>query len=93
MGISYGPSSISPQTFSHLLSLYPQTVERVYREKLSSSSKKPKGNEADVDEKVREFLELDTWRYDVLPGEMGERKGEEKFLTKGEVEGLMGWKL
>lgn len=91
MGVSYPPSKITPETFSHLLSLYPQTVERVYREKLLSSKKSKE--EGGVDEKVHEFLELDAWRYDVLPGKLKQRKAEEKFLTKEEVEGLMDWKL
>lgn len=96
------PSKITSQTFTHLLSLYPRIIERAYRDKLRPSSIKKKNaksksgndqnnNSKEIDEKVREFLELDTWRYDVLPARVRER--EERFLSKEEVEGLMGWKL
>ena len=98
---SFAPSKITRKTFSRLLSLYPDTVEGVYREKLSKK-KKPKnaksGNSDPNEEALKEFLKLDRWRYEtlteILSGRRDKRgRGEDVFLEKEELVGLMDWKL
>ncbi|KAL4740799.1 hypothetical protein BDV11DRAFT_184462 [Aspergillus similis] len=51
-----------------------------------------------VAEQVREFLELDEWRYDVLPAlvadrRLGKERGGGGHLSREEVVRLMEWKL
>ncbi|KAL2836156.1 hypothetical protein BJY01DRAFT_222384, partial [Aspergillus pseudoustus] len=59
---------------------------------------------AQADAADREFWKLDTWRYETLPGTLGERlvgakegeksgKGKGASLSKNEVTKLMEWKL
>lgn len=49
-----------------------------------------------IEEEVGRFLELDAWRYEGLPGVVGERidkgKGGEAFLSKEELIRVMEWK-
>ncbi|KAK2760857.1 hypothetical protein FQN54_002097 [Arachnomyces sp. PD_36] len=103
------PATITPESFNYLLNLYPETVERVYREKQKPSTSKSKKakkpgqtEEKDLNTKVLEFRSLDDWRYDVIPGILKERKKDGKggkgggagmYLTKEELEKLMDWKL
>jgi hypothetical protein len=64
------PSAITPALFDQLLSLYPSVLRLVYTAKVSSKKGK------DVEKEVREFVELDRWRFDVLPAELATREEE-----------------
>lgn len=67
--------------------------------KRTAPSEKEREEDLDsVSEQVREFLELDEWRYDVLPGLVADRRldnerGGGGHLSREELVRLMEWKL
>lgn len=117
------PQTISPQTFQHLLSQYPKTVNLLSRRKAAAKIKRkpaaaaaaaPKtkqksswtstGTRSEAEEefitaKVNEFLALDGFRYEGLPGVVATRAEEGKdgygngYLEKDELVRLMEWKM
>ncbi|PWY67412.1 hypothetical protein BO83DRAFT_401107 [Aspergillus eucalypticola CBS 122712] len=113
------PQTITPQTFQHLLSLYPKTVDLLSRRKAAAKIKrKPaaaaapktkqksswtatgtrsKAEEEFITAKVNEFLSLDGFRYEGLPGVVATRAEEGKdgygYLEKDELVKLMEWKM
>lgn len=114
---SFHPRHITLETFHSLLSHYPSTVERVHRSKLilklqSKAGKGPKrkaetkaeldpSEEKKILEETDKFLQLDRWRYEVLPKIIAERaneggqKGsvpEGAHLLKEELVDIMEWK-
>jgi hypothetical protein len=87
------PSSITATQLNRILSLYPSTLEAVY--KRNSRLKDPK--------KLAQAIKDDTWRYEELPrivaGRRGEKQGDSAdgskgaWLEKAELEKLVGWKM
>ncbi|KAL4759634.1 uncharacterized protein BDW70DRAFT_161524 [Aspergillus foveolatus] len=67
--------------------------------KRTAPSEKEREEDLDsVSEQVREFLELDEWRYDVLPAlvadrRLGNERGGGGHLSREELVRLMEWKL
>ncbi|KAL4987594.1 hypothetical protein BDW68DRAFT_187929 [Aspergillus falconensis] len=73
-------------------------ANQIQHHKRAAPSEKEEGEDLDsVAEHVREFLELDVWRYDVLPALVEERrlgKGRRGgHLSKEDLVRLMEWKL
>ncbi|PYH64817.1 uncharacterized protein BO88DRAFT_350236 [Aspergillus vadensis CBS 113365] len=115
------PQTISPQTFQHLLSQYPRTVDLLSRRKAAAKIKRkpaaaaPKtkqksswtatGTRSEAEEefitaKVDEFLALDGFRYEGLPGVVAARAKDDDgsgygygYLEKDELVRLMEWKM
>lgn len=88
------PQTITPETFRQLLARYPDTVEAVTRRKASTPRKRKNAeppSETEITTAVREFLELDDWRYRGLPGVVGSRA--ERYLDRSEAERLVEWKM
>ncbi|KAL5358366.1 hypothetical protein BJX96DRAFT_146411 [Aspergillus floccosus] len=88
------PQTITPETFRQLLARYPETVEAVTRRKASTPRKRKNAqppSETEITTAVREFLELDDWRYRELPGVVGSRA--EGYLNCEEAERLLEWKM
>ncbi|OAL71614.1 hypothetical protein A7D00_4519 [Trichophyton violaceum] len=113
---SLSAGEISLSALSELLSGYDGTLARVYRDKLAikaGKAAKPaskalisREKEEEIEDRVKQFVELDTWRYTTLPATLRERaggngdqkkKGKEKpahgFINKDEMVQLMDWKL
>ncbi|EEP80937.1 predicted protein [Uncinocarpus reesii 1704] len=67
---SFSPADILPSTLAHLISRYPDTARAVYRTKLESKAKNSKD---DIERQLKSFLELDCWRYQVLPAALQDR--------------------
>ncbi|EKV12636.1 hypothetical protein PDIG_42370 [Penicillium digitatum PHI26] len=114
---SFHPHHITLETFHKLLSHYPSTVERVHRDKLilKLQSKAGKGSKRKADTKAEfdpsdekqileetdKFLQLDRWRYEVLPKIIAERAngvGQKAVAPKGvhllkeELVDIVEWK-
>ncbi|XRM41569.1 hypothetical protein ABZX51_004827 [Aspergillus tubingensis] len=114
------PQTITPQTFQHLLSLYPKKVDLLSRRKAAAKIKRkpvgaaaaaaPKtkqksswtatGTRSEAEEefitaKANEFLALDGFRYEGLPGMVATRaeKDGNGYLEKDELVKLMEWKM
>ena len=95
------PPSITYPQFTHLLSLYPSTLQRVYEHKIKDATKRAQA------------LADDAWRYGELVDVLAERRrrgGKKKkksgpsdsnsggglsggWLEKAEVERLVRWKM
>ncbi|KAL4888441.1 hypothetical protein BDV59DRAFT_196487 [Aspergillus ambiguus] len=89
------PQTITPDTFRQLLARYPQTVEAVARRKASQPARRKHAvprSEAEIQTAVTQYLELDKWRYEELPGVVRSRAGGE-YLSREEVERLVEWKM
>ncbi|KAJ6004163.1 hypothetical protein N7522_005808 [Penicillium canescens] len=48
--------------------------------------------EKHIQDDLDTFLKLDRWRYETLPKNLVERKGDEAHLTKDELVDIMAWK-
>ncbi|EGE06756.1 hypothetical protein TEQG_05751 [Trichophyton equinum CBS 127.97] len=115
---SLSAGEISLSALSELLSGYDSTLARVYRDKLAAKAgkaAKPAGKalisrekEEEIEDRVKQFVELDSWRYMSLPVTLRERtrdNGDQKrkkggkdkpshgFISKDEMVQLMDWKL
>ena len=80
-------ATITAFQFTHLLSLYPVTVENAY--KRNARLKDPK--------QLSDALEDDRWRYEELPRVLVARRAEKEadrpWLVKEELERLVSWKM
>ena len=82
---SLSAGEISLSALSELLSGYDGTLARVYRDKLAikaGKAAKPaskalisREKEEEIEDRVKQFVELDTWRYTTLPATLRERAG------------------
>ncbi|DAA76325.1 TPA_exp: Uncharacterized protein A8136_0997 [Trichophyton benhamiae CBS 112371] len=115
---SLSAGEIPLSALSELLSGYDGTLARVYRDKLTAKAGKAakpaskalisREKEEEIEDRVKQFVELDSWRYTTLPVTLRERasdngdqnkkkKGKEKpahgFINKDEMVQLMDWKL
>jgi hypothetical protein len=79
------PTSITHAQFTHLHSLYPTVVKRVYEAKLKDAKK------------LAQALEDEVWRYEGLVKLVEARRGKDDsaggWLEKAELERLVRWKM
>ncbi|KAK2822996.1 hypothetical protein FQN49_007573 [Arthroderma sp. PD_2] len=118
MASSLSPWEVSLSALAELRASYDSALVRVYRDKLTAKARKtaPKAKSAskssisekeiEITDKVKQFVELDGWRYTTLPAILRERatgngdkrkKGELQYsngyVNKDELVRLMDWKL
>ncbi|EFQ96719.1 hypothetical protein MGYG_08644 [Nannizzia gypsea CBS 118893] len=80
---SLSAGEISLPALSELLSGYDGALVRVYRDKLAAKAGKaaktsskasiPREKEEEIEDRVKQFVELDSWRYTSLPAILRER--------------------